>query len=161
MNKREETDEIRNSAKAIIVGDGSLLVTRNKDDLGTFYLLPGGGQRHGETLYAAVVRECREEIAVEIIVGELLFVREYIACNHEFAESEGRVHQVEFMFKCHIRDGEKPQVGRVPDAYQTGVEWLAMESLSQVRFYPAALVDPLRRLATSEKAVEHYLGDVN
>jgi 8-oxo-dGTP diphosphatase len=154
-------DEIRNSAKAIIIANERLLVTRNADTLGTFYLLPGGGQRHGETLLAALVRECREEIAAEIIVGELLFVRDYIAGNHEFAESEGRVHQVEFMFHCHVHDGEQPQVGNVPDMHQTGVDWLPLDVLSQVRFYPAALVDPLCRLLRDESADVRYLGDVN
>lgn len=41
---------IRNSAKAIIIKDGRILLTKNEDQFGTFYLLPGGGQEKGVSL---------------------------------------------------------------------------------------------------------------
>ncbi len=154
-------DEIRNSVKAIIIANEKLLVTRNEDALGVFHLLPGGGQRHGETLADALVRECREEIAARVVVGELLFVREYIGSNHEFAESDGKAHQVEFMFHCRLHDGDRPHIGSLPDIYQTGVDWLSLNELPRVRFYPAGLVDPLRQLACHEPVGDCYLGDVN
>lgn len=49
---------IRNSAKAVILKDSKILLTRNIDNEGVFYLFPGGGQDHGETLTEAVKREC-------------------------------------------------------------------------------------------------------
>jgi len=42
---------IRNSVKAIIIVDGKLLLTKNQDIEGYFYLCPGGGQEHGETFH--------------------------------------------------------------------------------------------------------------
>jgi len=53
---------IRNSAKAVIIKDGKVLLTQNIDEEGLFYLFPGGGQEKGETLHEAVVRECIEEL---------------------------------------------------------------------------------------------------
>nr|WP_317851925.1 NUDIX domain-containing protein [Planococcus sp. 4-30] len=53
---------IRNSAKAVILKDSKVLLTKNVDDEGFFYLFPGGGQDHGETLPETVKRECLEEI---------------------------------------------------------------------------------------------------
>ena len=41
---------IRNSVKAIIIKDEKVLFTKNKDKDGVFYLLPGGGQEHGENM---------------------------------------------------------------------------------------------------------------
>ena len=63
---------IRNSAKAIIVKDSKVLLTKNEDNEGVFYLFPGGGQEHGETLPETVKRECLEEIGQQVEVGELL-----------------------------------------------------------------------------------------
>jgi 8-oxo-dGTP diphosphatase len=72
---------IRNSGKAIIVEDGRLLTIKNQDDEGFFYILPGGGQHPGETLTSAVVRECREEVSVDVTVGDMVCMRECIGKN--------------------------------------------------------------------------------
>lgn len=48
---------IRVSAKAMIIQNGRLLVTKNVDDRGLFYVLPGGGQQPGEPLPLALKRE--------------------------------------------------------------------------------------------------------
>jgi 8-oxo-dGTP diphosphatase len=69
---------IRNSAKAIIISSNKVLLTKNQDDDGIFYLLPGGGQEHGETIHKALIRECVEEIGEQVEIGELLHIREYI-----------------------------------------------------------------------------------
>lgn len=97
---------IRNSAKAVIVQDGRLLVIRLEDQYGTAYVFPGGGQEKGEELKDAVARECLEEIGQAVNVGELLHIREYIGKNHEFAEWDADIHQVEFYFACSLIDPE-------------------------------------------------------
>ena len=89
---------VRVSVKAVIIQDGKLLVTKNTDPWGIFYLLPGGGQMPGESLHEALMRECREEIGVEVEIGDPVFIRDYIARNHEFAEIEPDVHQIELRF---------------------------------------------------------------
>jgi ADP-ribose pyrophosphatase YjhB (NUDIX family) len=63
------------------------LLTKNQDDEGYFYLFPGGGQEHGETIHDALIRECIEEVGEEVEIGELLHVREYIGKNHEHSHS--------------------------------------------------------------------------
>ncbi|MCD6494649.1 NUDIX domain-containing protein [Candidatus Bipolaricaulota bacterium] len=153
-------NNIRNSAKAIIIEDDRILLTRNRNNAGEFYLLPGGGQRHGESLAEAVVRECMEEIGVRVSVGDLLLVRDYISANHEFAEQDDDVHQVEFMFRCQIAEGDV-HVGKAPDDWQTGAEWVEMRRLNEVCLYPAAIVEPLQCIARGENPGTCYLGDVN
>jgi 8-oxo-dGTP pyrophosphatase MutT (NUDIX family) len=136
---KERMVPIRNAAKAVIIEGGRLLVTKNRDREGAFYFLPGGGQETGETLREALVRECFEEAGTRVEVGDLLFVREYIAAHHEFADSERDVHQVELMFACRRLDEEDPPGGAVPDSWQIGVGWLDAKDLGRARFYLAAL----------------------
>ncbi|MCK4514211.1 MAG: NUDIX domain-containing protein [Spirochaetaceae bacterium] len=150
---------IRNSAKAIIVRDGHLLAIRNRDSDGDWYILPGGGQNPGEPLTAALRRECHEEIGADVRVGELKLVREYIGRNHEFAEHDAAMHQVEFMFECHIDNSYSAQNGSTPDTYQTGVAWLPLSQLERFRLYPRILCTVLRKGVQNSPCA--YLGDVN
>jgi ADP-ribose pyrophosphatase YjhB (NUDIX family) len=162
MEETEVTDvikAIRNSAKAVIVRDGKVLLTKNEDKNGYFYLFPGGGQEPGEELKDAVVRECNEEIGQEVEVGELIHVREYIGRNHQFAEWDAHIHQVEFYFECRlVEDGPEPVMnGTLPDQAQVGVEWIALEQLEAIRLYPGRLG---LKLAGLQK-YGSYLGDCN
>ncbi|XEC96592.1 NUDIX domain-containing protein [Paenibacillus tarimensis] len=149
---------IRNSAKAVIIHQSKVLLTKNRDDEGDFYIFPGGGQERGEPLSAAVVRECIEETGLEVIVHDLIYVREYIGKNHEFAEWDADVHQVEFYFECRLKAfQEELGNGANPDATQVGVEWIDLASLDEIRVYPNALA----KLLKAGKADVTYLGDVN
>jgi len=149
---------IRNSAKAIIMNNERLLLTKNKDDLGFFYLFPGGGQEHGEQLREAVARECIEEIGQQVEVGDLVYVREYIGKNHQFADSDSEIHQVEFYFQCSLVSNDSTIVnGANPDEYQVGVEWIDIDHLEQFRIYPATL-GPLIK---NKQLDFRYLGDAN
>jgi ADP-ribose pyrophosphatase YjhB (NUDIX family) len=151
---------IRNSAKAVILREGRVLLTRNRDPGGDFYLFPGGGQEFGEVLKDAVFRECVEEIGAEVIVGDLLHVREYIGKNHEFAEWDAGAHQVEFYFECRLKEPTANlSQGTNPDADQTGVEWVELERLEQIRLYPKAMGEIVRNKSGVERG--RYLGDVN
>ncbi|MCP1181858.1 NUDIX domain-containing protein [Paenibacillus sp. 1781tsa1] len=149
---------IRNSAKAVIVQDGRLLVIRLEDQYGTAYVFPGGGQEKGEELKDAVARECLEEIGQAVNVGELLHIREYIGKNHEFAEWDADIHQVEFYFACSLINPEATIFeGSSPDDHQVAVEWIAIEELSQVRLYPKTIGELLLKSGSSSI----YLGDLN
>ncbi len=150
---------IRNSAKAIIIKDNKLLAIKNFDPEGDWYILPGGGQQHGETLHEALQRECLEEIGTRVIIGELRFIREYIGRHHEYAGTDSDVHQVEFMFKCDINSEYVPTNGHIPDTYQTGVSWLPLGEIAQYRIYPAVLKPVLGQ--SKNMNAPAYLGDVN
>ena len=151
---------IRTAAKAIIIRNGSILVQENLDDEGPWFLIPGGGQEPGESLHAALQRECVEEIGTKVEIGELRFVRDYIAEHHEFAAFEPDVHQIELMFACAVPDNYEPAKGHTPDTRQIGVCWLPLQELPRHRFYPRALVPHLLDAAESANGVI-YLGDVN
>lgn len=150
---------IRNSAKAVIIKDGKLLCTKNKDHLGIFYLLPGGGQEPGESIHDALRRECMEEISANIEIGDILFIRDYIGKNHEFSEWDSDMHQIEYMFECSITDESCLGNGAVPDNAQIGVEWLDIGKLKDYRIYPSSLKGVLGEKGKKVNII--YLGDVN
>jgi 8-oxo-dGTP diphosphatase len=149
----------RNSAKAIIIENGKLLVIRLKDEKGDWYLLPGGGQEPTETLEEALIRECLEEVNVHVVVGPLRFIREYFSCNHEFKAVDHDAHQIEFMFVCAMTEGDVPGIGSAPDNRQEGVDWLDLAALGHSRLYPLSM----RRffMDIGNGGIPVYHGDVN
>jgi hypothetical protein len=92
-------------------------------------------------------------------MGRLLFVRDYIAGNHEFAEEDPGAHQVELMFECELTDESTPRLGDSPDQMQTGAEWVELGRLPELRLYPRAVARILARGLPTGTA--RYLGDVN
>jgi 8-oxo-dGTP diphosphatase len=55
------------AVSAAIIRDGKVLIVRRaRPPAGGLYTLPGGGVEPGETLFEAVIREVREETALEV-----------------------------------------------------------------------------------------------
>lgn len=147
--------KVRNSAKALIIEGGRLLVIKKSRGGKSWYLLPGGGQDHGETLPRALRRECLEEIGARVKVGPLLCIREYIGANHEHAAHDAGKHQVDYMFRVKLLS--KPRMGSSPDKAQVGIAWLPLKSLDRHALFPKAL----KKLLRSASRIPFYLGDVN
>jgi ADP-ribose pyrophosphatase YjhB (NUDIX family) len=150
---------IRNSAKAVILHNGSVLAIRKKSGTREYFVLPGGGQEHDETLADAVRRECLEEVGADVEVMDLLCIREYIGKNHEFAQFDSDLHQVEFFFGCKIRNPEAVAEGATPDRRQVGVDWLPISGIESTSLYPQSLKTFLAGMNREGRRV--YLGDVN
>lgn len=150
---------VRTAARAVVVREGRLLAITMRDQEGIFYILPGGGQRHSETLADALRRETREEIGVALDPGPLLYVREYIGKNHTFAREHRNFHQVEIVFRCVLPPNAAPCAGAGRDNRQVGVEWLELARFDTYRFFPAFLKTCVRN---GDLVVERlYWGDLN
>jgi 8-oxo-dGTP pyrophosphatase MutT (NUDIX family) len=151
--------QLRNSVKAIIIQSGRLLTIKYVDNDGEWFTLPGGGQEAGETLHQALRRECLEELGIEIEIGLLRYIREYIAMNHEFADHDSDTHQIEFIFTCSIATS-LPEMSMIkPDPGQVGISWLPVEGLTSYRLYPKFIRSLLETAPDLSGPV--YLGDVN
>jgi 8-oxo-dGTP diphosphatase len=150
---------IRTAARALIILEGKLLAIKMRDKSGVFYILPGGGQNHGETLRAGLQRECLEEIGTDVEVGELLYVREYIGKNHEFRHAHRSFHQLESVFRCSLPNPDGIGPGTEHDKKQIGVEWISLEELDDCRFLPG-VIKPFFTADGFEPS-SNYLGDVN
>ncbi len=157
---------IRPSAKAVIVEEGRVLLIRCRkptDDDEEFWLLPGGGQGYQENLADAVRREVREETGLDVAVGELLWVRDYIGANHELAGLSDKLtdeHALELMFRCTVVGGTLGDGGE-PDPGQLEVAWVPLADLERLRVFPKALATLIPRLAEDRGGGDAYLGDIN
>jgi 8-oxo-dGTP diphosphatase len=97
-------------------------------------------------------------IGAEITVKDLIHIREYIGKNHEFAEWDSDIHQVEFYFLCQLKESNYGLTnGSNPDSNQVAVEWVGLEELDVVRVYPKTLENIIKNNIKSKI----YIGDVN
>ena len=150
---------IRTAARAVIVRDGRLLTVVLRDREGDFYVLPGGGQTHGETLAETVYRECLEEIGAPVEVGPLLYIREYVGANHGFANRHRHFHQVEAVFRCELRGEPDAGRGSAHDNRQVGLAWVPLADIGRFRIFPNVLKDLVKDGDLVSPRV--YLGDIN
>ncbi len=86
-------------AAALIEGGGGFLLCRRlkEDKYGLLWEFPGGAIEKGESPEAAVAREIKEELGVEIEVGSLA---------GEFFDEDSELIIRIFIFRCLIRKGE-------------------------------------------------------
>jgi ADP-ribose pyrophosphatase YjhB (NUDIX family) len=92
------------AVSAAIFRDGKVLIVRRaRPPAHGLYTLPGGGVELGETLEQAVIREVREETALEIEPIELAGFRQAIARD---AEGQVERHFVVLPFAARFISGE-------------------------------------------------------
>ena len=119
----------------LIFRDGKLLITRRHTEahLGGLWEFPGGKREPHETFEQCLVRELREELGIEIEVGEVME-----SLTHSYPEKT--VH-LKF-FRCRWKRNE-------PQALDClGFKWVGAEELERYSF-PAADARLLQRLAGS------------
>ena len=151
----------RYSVKAVIIKENKILVEQVDQGRGIFYKLPGGGHHFGETIQEALLRELKEELGIEAEIGRLLFVRDYLAKNHDMEVDDPNFQQTELMFLCHVKDFSTLGQGTEPDKNQI-ICWKTSEELAQIKFFPKKLVSYLTNLSKLQEQKETiYLGDVN
>ena len=153
------SNTIRSAARAIIIQNNSALFVQMKNDDGEFFILPGGGQLHGETLVQSLERECMEELGIDISVGRLIYTREYIGKNHQFDHRHRNFHQIEHVFVCEILNDSKLGNGHETDKKQIGYRWIKLNKLSDYNVLPS----PIKSLLQTDDLTlfNSYLGDVN
>ncbi|MEY9839401.1 NUDIX domain-containing protein [Streptacidiphilus sp. EB103A] len=154
---------IRNSAKAVVVHAGRVLLQQTEWGGQSVRFLPGGGQHPGEPLARTVVREVLEETGLTVRVERLLWLREFV--NRPWGSngaSPPATHRVEAIFLC-LPVGEPGALGGpLPDEFQTGLEWVPLEAASWpgTKLLPIAVRDRIAALAHSVPGwPDPYLGD--
>jgi 8-oxo-dGTP diphosphatase len=108
---------------AVIERDGHFLVTRRPAGvhLEGYWEFPGGKCEPGETIVACVSRELREELDVEVRVGEEIFTTE-----HAYPDRTVELH----FLRCTLLSVPRPQLGQA-------MMWAARDALADLKFPPA------------------------
>ena len=150
---------IRSAARALIIEDEKILAIKMQNADTTFFILPGGGQHHGETLTEALERECLEELGIKITILKLLYTREYIGKNHEFDTRHHEFHQIEHVFECTLADKNTIGKGHDTDKRQIGFEWIPIAQLEQYPLLPKYIKPFLKNPIIQFPNI--YLVDIN
>jgi len=151
--------KVRTAARALIIRNRKLLLVKNKDNDGDWYMLPGGGQIKNHTLAETLHRECLEETGYKISMGPLVLVREYISNNHEFKNADPDFHQIDLIFRCTLAEEDATNPTEM-DNMQTGIEWVELNHLGEIRIYPAVLKEFFDENGFIPRE-NIFLGDVN
>src|SRR6059036_1716686 len=111
-------------AAGVVFRQGQVLITQRRPGghLGGLWEFPGGKRESGETFEECLQRELREELGIEVEVGERVE-----SLTHRYEE---RTVQLEF-FLCHLRQHEPRAIGCPAFA------WVSREELAGYAF-PAA-----------------------
>lgn len=149
----------RYSVKAIIIKDNKLLVESVDYGQGRFCKLPGGGHNWGETMTEALIRECEEELNIDVKPKRLVLARDYIAKNHIQQIDTDCFHQAELMFECEVDDFSGLGNGCEPDSDCQKILWVELDKLDDFNFYPRAIIPYLSKLDEINETI--VLGDVN
>jgi 8-oxo-dGTP diphosphatase len=121
-------------AAAVIIKNGCIFSTqRGYGEFKGGWEFPGGKVETGETSQEALVREIKEELDIEITVGQLLETVEY---------DYPKFHLSMDCFLCEIKSGKL--VLNEHDA----AKWLTTDTLDSVAWLPAdlGLIDKLKKL---------------
>jgi mutator protein MutT len=117
---------------ALIFRDGRLLITQRHagDHLGGLWEFPGGKREPGETFEQCLARELREELGIEVEVGDL-----FEEISHAYAEKTVLLK----FFTCRLISGKL----RTLDC--AAFKWVAKTELADFEF-PAADARLLEKL---------------
>jgi mutator protein MutT len=121
---------------ALIFHCGRLLITQRRANshLGGLWEFPGGKREAGETFEVCLLREIREELGVEIAVGELI-----AEVAHRYPEKSVRLK----FFRCTLVSGEPQPLDCA------AVKWIRPAGLAEHQF-PAADAQLLAKLGTGQ-----------
>ncbi len=135
-NSKLATRNLIEVSAGLIFRSGKLLITQRHADshLGGLWEFPGGKREPGETSEQCLARELREELGVEVAVGELIE-----ELTHDYAEKSVRLK----FFMCRLVAGEPQPLDCA------AVKWVTRDDLAAHEF-PAAdarLLEKLRGAA--------------
>lgn len=135
----------------ICVRDGKVLLQKPISDTG--YAFPGGHVAFGESNADTLIREFREEIGVQITVGDLKWVAEIF-----FPWGDKPCHQICLYYMVQIREDTLPEGAVFRGIEERGVPleffWVPIENLDDLEVYPVQTKELLEKL---EDGVQHFV----
>jgi len=80
--------------------------------------LPGGGVEPGETIHEAIMRECREELGIDVIVEAFTGLYYHKSFNAQVG-----------IFRCRLPEGQKILLSEEHSEYK----WFSLDELGEVQ----------------------------
>lgn len=121
--------------RAIIKRDKTLLVIKRIKNNEIYWVLPGGGVEIGENHEQALMRECKEELGVDVLIGKFLLENIFVPSDNEA--------QKEFFYECEIVGGQLgvgdgPEFDLVSDYEGTReLQWIDFNKLDRYDIRPS------------------------
>jgi 8-oxo-dGTP diphosphatase len=136
-NPKPETQNVIEVSAGLIFREGKLLITQRHAGvhLGGLWEFPGGKRECDESFESCLARELREELGIEVSVGELLETVE-----HDYPEKRVLLK----FFRCEWRAHEPRALGC------PAFEWVTRDQLSRYEF-PAADARLLQMLRNMDR----------
>ena len=128
--------EIRVRAAAIIVQGDSVLLVQHHQPGGSkvWWVPPGGGRQEAETLRKCVLREVFEETSLSVELGDVVYVREFIA-------PEINQHNFEFFFMAKSFAGTPTIKNVLAEDNILDVRFVSRSEMAKITVYPEVLKD--------------------
>jgi len=134
--------------RAIIIKDNKVLTIKRTKPEGTFWVFPGGGVEEGETNEKALIRECEEELGVDIAGGDLFWEMD--------STTKRTIGHREYFYLCEIKGGklgsgdgpefqkDSPYIGKYD------IEWINVNDLKNIDLRPAEIKKLVEKLLKSK-----------
>jgi ADP-ribose pyrophosphatase YjhB (NUDIX family) len=141
----------------VCIHDGHVLLQGSHDH--PRWILPGGRAEVLEPSDESVRREMREEFAVDVEIGRLLWVVENF-----FTFGGVRTHQIGFIYEAHLPAGsDLLDTTREFAGYDSGVpfisRWFPIATLPDIWLLPSFLCQALQSLPETPQHIVHFGGE--
>jgi len=116
---------IKEVGAGIIVRNGKILIGKRPKGkpLADFWEFPGGKQEANETIEQCLIRELKEELGIEAVIGSHI-----VDTGYQYPEGEFRLH----VFFAHIDDNAK-----VTPVVHQALAWVTPQELDNYQLPPA------------------------
>ena len=129
---------MKERVRAIIIKDGKVLTIKRTKPDAIFWVFPGGGVEKGETKEKALIRECKEELGVDVEISDL-----FMAMDSKTPKTLG---QREYFYFCVIKDGELgtgdgPEFNDPSYIGRYDIEWIKVRDFKNIDLRPPEVKD--------------------
>ena len=138
----------------ICIHNGKVLLQKPTND--TAFAFPGGHVAFGETNAQTLLREFREEIGVDISVGDLKWVAEIF-----FPWGNKPCHQICLYYMVEVTSGNIPFEGTFLGKeklegrnFDLEFHWVPVSELENIEVYPTNVVELMNQM---DQGVQHFI----